>query len=178
MGKRKDCHSFRQDRINRLLFKSASSGKFVVRLKGGDPMIFAHGGEELEYLRRNFIEVSVVPGVSSGVAVAAYTRVPLTHRGISSSVAFVSGHSESVQIPKTDTLVCFMGGSNVRLIAQKAIREGKRADTPVMLVHNISLPDQKEFYSTLEELSHTDQKFPTPLIIVIGKVVMGFGPNR
>jgi len=171
VGKRKDCHSFRQDRINRLLFNAAKAGKRVVRLKGGDPMIFAHGGEELEYLHRNFVEVNVIPGVSAGIAVAAYTKIPLTHRGISSSVAFVSGHSESVRIPETDTLVCFMGGFNVRMIAQKAIAQGKRADTPVMLVHNISLPDQQEFFSSLEELAQSDQKYPTPIIIVIGKVV-------
>jgi len=171
VGKRKDCHSFRQDRINRLLFNAAKAGKQVVRLKGGDPMVFAHGGEELEYLHRNFMEVNVIPGVSAGIAVAAYTKIPLTHRGISSSVAFVSGHSESVRIPETDTLVCFMGGFNVRMIAQKAIAQGKRHDTPVMLVHNISLPDQQEFFSTLEELAQTDQKYPTPIIIVIGKVV-------
>jgi len=171
VGKRKDCHSFRQDRINRLLFNAAKAGKRVVRLKGGDPMVFAHGGEEIEYLHRNFVEVNVIPGVSAGIAVAAYTKIPLTHRGISSSVAFVSGHSESVRIPETDTLVCFMGGFNVRMIAQKAITQGKRPDTPVMLVHNISLPDQQEFFSTLEELAQSDQKFPTPIIIVIGKVV-------
>ena len=171
VGKRKDCHSFRQDRINRMLFNAAKAGKHVVRLKGGDPMVFAHGGEELEYLQRNFVEVNVIPGVSAGIAVAAYTKIPLTHRGISSSVAFVSGHSESVRIPETDTLVCFMGGFNVRMIAQKAINQGKRPDTPVLLVHNISLPDQKEFFSTLKELAQSDQKFPTPIIIVIGKVV-------
>ena len=171
VGKRKDCHSFRQDRINRLLFDAAKSGKNVVRLKGGDPMVFAHGGEELEYLHRNFVDVHVIPGVSAGIAVAAYTKIPLTHRGISSSVAFVSGHSESVHIPQTDTLVCFMGGSNTRLIAQKAMAHGKRGDTPVMLVHNISLPDQREYFSTLEELAQSDQKYPTPIVIVIGKVV-------
>ncbi|MEI7524253.1 MAG: uroporphyrinogen-III C-methyltransferase [Mariniphaga sp.] len=171
VGKRKDCHSFRQDRINRLLFNAAKAGKCVVRLKGGDPMVFAHGGEELEYLHRNFVEVTVIPGVSAGIAVAAYTQIPLTHRGISSSVAFVSGHSDSVQIPQTDTLVCFMGGYNMQMIARKAIASGKRGDTPVMLVHNISLPDQKEFFSTLEELSVGHEKYPTPIIIVIGKVV-------
>ena len=171
VGKRKDCHSFRQDKINRLLFNAAKVGRCVVRLKGGDPMVFAHGGEELEFLHRNFVEVSVLPGVSAGIAVAAYTQIPLTHRGISSSVAFISGHSDSVRIPETDTVVCFMGGCNIRMIAQKAIDQGKRADTPVMLVHNISLPDQKEYFSTLQELTTNTVKYPTPIIIVSGKVV-------
>ena len=67
VGKRKDCHSFRQDKINRLLFNAAKVGRCVVRLKGGDPMVFAHGGEELEFLHRNFVEVNVLPGVSAGM---------------------------------------------------------------------------------------------------------------
>lgn len=171
VGKRKDRHSFEQGDINRLILEAARSGKQVVRLKGGDPMVFAHGGEEVEYLQSNFVEVSVIPGVSTGIAVSSLTKVPLTHRGISSSVAFISGHSETVQIPETDTLVYYMAGSNIRLIAQKAISQGKSEHTPVMLVHNVSLPDQQEFFSTLGELSQTDTKYPTPVIIVIGDVV-------
>jgi len=134
-------------------------------------MVFAHGGEEIEYLQRNFVEVNVIPGVSSGIAVSALTKVPLTHRGVASSVAFISGHSNEVQIPQADTLVYYMGGSNIKLIAQKAIAQGKNPKTPVMLVHNVSLPTQQEFFSTLEELSTTDTKYPTPIIIVIGDVV-------
>lgn len=171
VGKRKDRHSFEQGDINRLILDAARSGKQVVRLKGGDPMVFAHGGEEVEYLQSNFVEVSVIPGVSTGIAVSSLTKVPLTHRGISSSVAFISGHSEAVQILQTDTLVYYMAGSNIRLIAQIAISQGKSEHTPVMLVHNVSLPDQQEFFSTLGELSQTDTKYPTPVIIVIGDVV-------
>lgn len=88
VGKRKDKHSHSQDEINRLLYDAAVSGKQVVRLKGGDPMIFAHGREEIDYLKKLLIEVEVIPSVSSGIAAAAYTQIPLTHRGISSSVAF------------------------------------------------------------------------------------------
>jgi uroporphyrinogen III methyltransferase/synthase len=171
VGKRKDRHSFEQADINRLLLNAARAGKQVVRLKGGDPMVFAHGGEEIEYLQSNFVEVDVIPGVSSGIAVSALTKVPLTHRGIASSVAFISGHSDAVQIPQTDTLVYYMGGSNIRLIAQKAIAQGKNPKTPVMLTHNVSLPGQQVFFSTLKELSVSDTKYPTPVIIVIGDVV-------
>jgi uroporphyrinogen III methyltransferase/synthase len=171
VGKRKDCHSVKQDEINHFLLEAARAGKKVVRLKGGDPMVFAHGGEEIEFLQKNFVEVQVIPGVSAGIAVAAYTKVPLTHRGIASSVAFVSGHSNAVRIPSADTLVYYMAGSKIRLIAQKAIAKGKNPKTPVMLVSNISLPDQQEFFYTLEELTQTDKSFPTPITIVIGKVV-------
>lgn len=171
VGKRKDRHSFEQKDINRLLLDAAKAGKSVVRLKGGDPMVFAHGGEEIEYLQSNFVEVDVIPGVSSGIAVSALTKVPLTHRGIASSVAFISGHSHMVGIPQADTLVFYMGGSNIRSIAQKIIATGKDLKTPVMLTYNVSMPDQQEFFSTLEDLVLTETKFATPVIIVIGDVV-------
>jgi len=171
VGKRKGSHCFEQSEINRLILDAAVAGKQVVRLKGGDPMIFAHGGEEVEYLERNLIEVDVIPGVSSGIAVASLLKIPLTHRGISSSMAFISGHSEKIHLPDADTLVIYMGGSNIRAIARKVIEQGRNPEIPVMMVYNLSLPDQQEFFFTLKELSVTEQKFPTPIIIVIGEVV-------
>lgn len=171
VGKRKGSHCFEQDEINRLILEAAVAGKQVVRLKGGDPMIFAHGGEEVEYLERNLVEVDVIPGVSSGIAVASLLKIPLTHRGISSSIAFISGHSEKVHLPDADTLVIYMGGSNIRAIARKVIDQGRNPELPVMMVYNLSLPGQQEFFFTLKELSITEQKFPTPIIIVIGEVV-------
>lgn len=172
IGKRNGHHSFEQGDINRFLLNAATSGLHVVRLKGGDPMVFAHGGEEIEYLQSNFVQVSIIPGVSSGIAVSSLTRVPLTHRGIASSVAFVSGHSDTVQTPQADTLVYYMGGRNIRLISQKVIAQGKNPKTSVMLVYNISQPDQQEFFSTLEELAVSEAQYPTPIIIVIGDVVL------
>jgi uroporphyrinogen III methyltransferase/synthase len=171
VGKRKGSHCFEQNEINRLILAAAKAGKQVVRLKGGDPMIFAHGGEEVEYLERNLVDVEVIPGVSSGIAVASLLKIPLTHRGISSSMAFISGHSEKVHLPDADTLVIYMGGSNIQTIARKAITLGRNSETPVMLVYNLSLPDQQEFFFTLKELSLTEQKFQTPVIIVIGEVI-------
>lgn len=171
VGKRKGRHSIEQSDLNLLLLNAAKAGKQVIRLKGGDPMIFAHGGEEIEYLQNNFVEVDIIPGVSSGIAVAALTKVPLTHRGIASTVTFISGHSNVVQIPKSDTLVYFMAGSNIRLIAKKAIEQGKNPKTPVMLTYNVSMPNQQEFFSNLEKLANNEMKYPTPVIIVIGDVV-------
>ena len=171
VGKRKGSHCFEQSEINRLILEAAKAGKQVVRLKGGDPMIFAHGGEEVEYLERNLVDVEVIPGVSSGIAVASLLKIPLTHRGISSSMAFISGHSENVHLPDAETLVIYMGGSNIKTIARKAIKLGRNSETPVMLVYNLSLPNQQEFFFTLEELSFTEQKFQTPVIIVIGEVI-------
>ncbi|HEY3390654.1 MAG TPA: uroporphyrinogen-III C-methyltransferase [Prolixibacteraceae bacterium] len=171
VGKRKGSHCVEQNEINRLLLEAALAGKQVVRLKGGDPMIFAHGGEEIEFLERNLIEVEVIPGVSSGIAVASLLKVPLTHRGISSSIAFISGHSENTHLPDADTLIIYMGGTNIRAIARKAIEQGRDPGLPVMLVYNLSLPDQQEFFFTLKELTVNEQKFPTPVIIVMGEVV-------
>jgi uroporphyrin-III C-methyltransferase len=171
VGKRKDRHSFEQQQIHLLMLSAAKEGKQVVRLKGGDPMVFARGGEEVEYLQRNLIRVEVIPGISTGMAIASLSKIPLTQRKISSSVAFITGHSETTILPDTDTLVIYMGGSTIRKIAIEAIEQGRDPDTPVILVHNVSMPDQKEFFFTLSELSLNEEKFPTPLTAIIGRVV-------
>ena len=171
VGKRKHCHSHEQEEINQLMLDAALTGKEVVRLKGGDPMVFAHGGEEIEFLKSNGINVKVIPGVSTGIAVSSLTQIPLTLRGIAKSVAFISGHTSEVHLPNTDTLVCFMAGSTIHRIAAKAIAEGRDPNTPVALVYNVSLPDQQEFLTTLEILSQSVEKYPTPVIIIIGDVI-------
>ncbi len=172
VGKRKGVHSKEQKDINTLLVNSAFDGKTIVRLKGGDPMIFAHGGEEVEYLQSNLIEVEVIPGISTANALASVCKIPLTHRDIASSLAFVSGHAlHGQQIPETDTLVLYMAGSRIREITKAMLAQGRDADTPVALVHNVSRPDQKEFFYTLKELSDEEIQFPTPIIVIVGKVV-------
>lgn len=171
VGKRRHCHSFEQEAINVLILEAALQGKDVVRLKGGDSMIFAHGGEEIEFLKENGVKVAVVPGVSTGIAVAGLTQIPLTLRGIAKSVSFITGHTTDMELPNTDTLVCFMAGSTIHKIAAKAIAEGRNPKTPVALVYNVSLPDQKEYITDLESLSLSETKYPTPIIIIIGYVV-------
>jgi len=171
VGKRRHCHSHEQDQINEMMRDAALAGKEVVRLKGGDPMVFAHGGEEIEYLKSNGIAVKSIPGISTAMAAASLTQIPLTLRGIAKSVAFISGHTTEVHLPNTDTLVCFMAGSTIHKIAVKAIAEGRNPQTPVALIYNVSLPDQKEYLSTLELLSQSEEKYPTPVIIIIGDVI-------
>ncbi len=172
VGKRKDKHSFEQNEINKLMVQAAISGKKVVRLKGGDPMIFAHGGEEIEYLRQNQIEVSIVPGITTALAAAAYTGIPLTHRGLASSVTFLSGHSiKKMEIPKSGTLVLYMGGSNLQTIASEVIRKGWNSNTPVLLAYNVSNPGQEEYYTTLEQIINEPKIYKTPVIIIMGDVV-------
>lgn len=172
VGKRKNVHAKEQNDINNLMVNSVYEGKKVVRLKGGDPMIFAHGGEEVEYLQSNLIEVEVVPGISTANAVASLCKIPLTHRDIASSVAFVSGHAlYGLQIPKVDSLIFYMAGTRIRAISKKMIEQGWEEDTPVALVYNVSMPDQKEFFYTLKKISEEEIQFPMPIIILIGKVV-------
>ncbi|MDR1121721.1 MAG: uroporphyrinogen-III C-methyltransferase [Dysgonamonadaceae bacterium] len=172
VGKRKGRHHYQQDEINDLLYHAAIAGKNAVRLKGGDPMIFAHGREEIDFLQSSLICVNVIPGISSGIALAACTHIPLTHRGLASSVAFITGHDEEkVQIPDADTLVYYMGGFNIARIARKLIAAGRREDLPVALVHNVSLPEQRTYYSTLKELQYSIICYPTPILIVAGEVV-------
>ena len=172
VGKRKGNHSIEQAEINKLLFEAAISGKMVIRLKGGDPMLFAHGGEEIEYLERRNIEVGVVPGITAALAAAAFTHVPLTHRGISSSVSFVTGHANrEISVPLSGTIVYYMGASNLRTIANEVVKKGWPADTPVLLVYNVSGNDQEEYFTTLQKAIDNPVRYKTPLIIIIGEVV-------
>lgn len=180
VGKRRGKHSIEQGEINELLYEAAISGKKVIRLKGGDPMIFAHGGEEIDYLERRHIEVGVVPGITAALAAAAFTHVPLTHRGIASSVSFITGHANrEIHVPLSGTLVYYMGASNLRTIAEEVVKKGWPADTPVLLVYNVSGIDQAEHYTTLQKTIDQPTQYKTPLIIVIGAVVRWnvTGPN-
>ena len=172
VGKRRGKHSHEQEEINKLLYAAALAGKKVVRLKGGDPMLFAHGGEEIEYLRSRNIKVDVVPGVAAALAAAAFANIPLTHRGMASTVTFTSGHTiKDIYVPSSGTLVYYMGASNLQSIVGEVIRKGWKAETPVLLVYNVSGTDQKEYFTTLQEVVDYPQTYKTPLIIIIGEVV-------
>jgi uroporphyrinogen III methyltransferase / synthase len=170
VGKRKDQHSFDQEEINAMLYKAAHDGKQVVRLKGGDPQIFGRGGEEFDYLRERLIHVEIIPGITSALAAASYTGIPLTQREDASSVAFCTGYpEEKITVPNADTLVYYMAASNLNIIGKKVIESGKNTDTPVALVSRISTPQQKTVYSTLGQLVDENITLPTPLIVIIGK---------
>jgi uroporphyrinogen III methyltransferase/synthase len=172
VGKRNGKHSHHQGEINEQLYMAAISGRNVVRLKGGDPMILAHGREEIDFLKSRFVEVTVIPGISSGIALASYTHIPLTHRGISSSVAFVSGHpSNKRNIPAADTLVYYMAGENISDIAKELIASGRDACTPAAWVYGVALPGQKTFFTTLKELRFSVMKHSVPVLVIIGEVV-------
>ncbi len=170
VGKRSGRHSAEQDQINQLLVDAAKEGKNVIRLKGGDPMLFGRAGEEIAYLHQNNIEVSVIPGVTTASALAASTLTSLTIRGISQSVAFINGHADLPITPDAETLVYYMGAKKLKDIAKALIERGKDPQTPTILVYNASMKDEKVFRSSVEKLANEDKIYPTPLIVLIGNV--------
>lgn len=172
VGKRAGYHHKEQADINRLLLDAAREGKNVVRLKGGDPMIFAHGSEEIEYLESNLIKVNVIPGITTASALAASQKISLTHRDFSSSVALVSGHTPQPVTPDAETLVYYMGAKQLQTIATQLIdKEGWAFNTPVLLTYNVSRPDEQTFETTLWNLRNGEMlNLPTPLIALIGYV--------
>lgn len=172
VGKRAGYHHKEQADINRLLLEAAREGKNVVRLKGGDPMIFAHGSEEIEYLESNLIQVNVIPGITTASALAASQKISLTHRDFSSSVALVSGHTPQPVTPDAETLVYYMGAQQLQAIATQLIdKEGWAFNTPVLLTYNVSRPDEQTFETTLWNLRNGEMlNLPTPLIALIGYV--------
>ncbi|WP_430813573.1 uroporphyrinogen-III C-methyltransferase [Carboxylicivirga sp. RSCT41] len=170
VGKRKGKHSIRQEDINKLLYASAKKGKKVLRLKGGDPLIFGRGAEEYQYLNDRYVNVTIVPGVTSALAAAADTAIPLTSRGTSTSVAFTLGHDAIYnKLPKADTLVFYMGAAQQQKWAQRLMKEGWPDDTPVACVRNASLATVETIPYTLDELLTSKKILPAPALLIVGQ---------
>ena len=148
VGKRSGQRSVAQQVINQQLIECAQRAKLVVRLKGGDPMIFGRADEELRALEDAGIAVDIVPGITTALAAAAATKQPLTKRGVARSVAFFTSstapeHSDHDAIPETDTLVQYMGGREAISTAERLLKHGHQPDTPVVVIENVSRADQK-----------------------------------
>lgn len=172
VGKRCGKHSKQQEEINELLLQAAKSGQKVVRLKGGDPMIFGRGGEEFTFLTNHHIEVEIIPGITTALAASAQSAIPLTQRLISSSVAFCNGHNlNNKPFPKADTLVFYMGTNRQQDLAKKLISEGWESETCAALISRVSYPDSKEVVVTLNELSKKEVLKETPLLIIVGNTI-------
>jgi len=160
----------------------ASQGRDVVRLKGGDPFVFGRGGEEALHLAKSGISFEIVPGVSAAVGCAASTGVPLTHRGLATSVRFVTGHLrendgldldwKSLADPAC-TLVIYMGIANAAKITEGLLGAGMNPATPALLIENGTTHDQRVMHTTLAQLPTTvaEHLFHPPSLMVIGKVV-------
>ena len=184
VGKSKGEASVPQAKINALLIEHARAGKTVLRLKGGDPFIFGRGGEELDALRTAGIDVEVVPGITAGVAAAASVQIPLTHRDVSHSVTFVSGHEAGGEEPSfahldlaalaggTNTLVVYMGVSTAGLVAAKLLAAGWRASCPVLAVENVSRCDERRIATSLAELAADPARLGlnSPAVLLFGEL--------
>jgi uroporphyrinogen III methyltransferase / synthase len=182
-GKESGKCAMRQEAINALLVTKATEHRIVVRLKGGDPFTFGRGGEEALALAECGIEWEVVPGVSSGIAAAAYAGIPITHRGLGASVAFVTGHEDPAKPESSihwehlahsvDTLVIFMGVGRARLIADQLIEHGRNGDTPAAVIRWGTYEHEECHVATLADLADLIETrgITAPAIIVIGEVV-------
>lgn len=186
VGKRGGCKSTPQAFIEKLMVMAAREGENVVRLKGGDPFIFGRGGEEVEHLQAAGVQVSVINGITSGLAAVTSLNVPLTHREHAHGVVFVTGHAKRDD-DGTDwqalaaaarqaklTLVIYMGVSGVRRI-QAELLTGLPASTPVAVIQNATLPDQRHITTTLDDLASAvaREALGSPAVLVVGDVVRG-----
>lgn len=172
VGKRKNQHLKEQEEINELLYEAAVNGKLVVRIKGGDPLIFGRGGEEFLYLKKRFIDAEIIPGITSALAAGALSGIPLTQRRISSSVSFCTGHPESsIHIPNTETIAFYMSASSLGIIINKLLEYGRSCETPIALIENISLPKQRITIGTLNDILQKSEGFHSPLLIIVGNTV-------
>jgi len=181
-------HNLEQDEIEALMVDRAQKGKTVVRLKGGDPFMFGRGGEELETVRAAGIEVEMVPGISSALAVPASVGIPLTHRKFASQVTILTGNEDPTKAePALDwellarsrgTIVILMGVANLAKIAVVLTKNGKAATTPVAIIERGLRKDRRVTTGTLATIAAEAKKagVKPPAVIVIGDVVSLYNP--
>lgn len=179
VAKQRSKHTLPQDQINALLVREAMKGRDVVRLKGGDPLIFGRGGEEAEAAHAAGVPVEIVPGISAANGAAAAARIALTHRDASSIVSFVAGQCKGLSeqdwtglAGKGRTLVIYMGVKTAPQIAEKLIEDGLAPEMPVAVIENAARPDMRVLRGLLAGLPDlvTMHKVKSPALIVIGEV--------
>ncbi|MDD4651552.1 MAG: uroporphyrinogen-III C-methyltransferase [Methanothrix sp.] len=182
VGKNAGRHKLNQEGINRLLIEKAQAGNIVVRLKGGDPYLFGRGGEEALALLEKGIPFEVVPGVTSSIAAPALAGIPVTHRGVASSLTIVTGHEEPGKEAPLDwsaiaalggTLVVLMGVSRLEKNAAALIAAGKPSSTPAAMVEKGGWPEQRMISATLGDIARKakEEGIESPAILVVGEVV-------
>jgi len=179
VGKARDRHTLPQAQINTLLVRLARQGLRVVRLKGGDPLVFGRGGEELEELVDAGIDAEVVPGISAANGCAAYAGIPLTHRDHAQAVTFVTGHTKDGVLDLNwkalaatrQTLVVYMGIKSLPLLARGLIAHGLAPDMPAAVVENGSTPRQRVVTATIAALPDAAAHLSGPALVIVGSVV-------
>ncbi|WP_429369817.1 uroporphyrinogen-III C-methyltransferase [Paenibacillus sp. DS2015] len=181
-GKKPGFHAMSQQEINAALVSYALAGRNVVRLKGGDPFVFGRGGEEALELAAYGIPYEIVPGITSAIGAAASAGIPLTHRGYAASFACVTGtrcHGEQSRVRwdllahSVDTLVIYMGVSELGFIREQLLKFGKDASTPVALVEQGTTKKERTFTGTLADIHKlaVAVQLQNPALIIIGEVV-------
>jgi len=181
VGKQPAHHPVPQDEINDLLTRLACSGRTVVRLKGGDPLIFGRGSEEAIELARHGVPFEIVPGITAAQGCAAAHGVPLTHRGLATSVRYITGHCRQDLELDFDwrgladvdtTLVVYMGCSNVAQISSRLIGHGLPGSTPVLVVSNGTTPREQRLVTVLSGLPEVIEAtgLDGPVLFIIGRV--------
>ncbi|WP_334190100.1 uroporphyrinogen-III C-methyltransferase [Noviherbaspirillum sp.] len=176
VGKRSGQRSTAQTLINQQLIDCARQYRLVVRLKGGDPMMFGRADEELRALEAMGIDVEIIPGITAALAAAASTRQPLTKRGVARSVAFFTSstapnHPEQTTLPDCDTLIQYMGGKEAITTAQKLMEQGRPPTLPVIVVENCSRPDERVMYLQLSELERGLAQCHGPVLVMFGEAL-------
>lgn len=184
VAKARGRHSKTQAEINALILALAKAGRNVVRLKGGDPFVFGRGGEEVDVLRASGIPVDVIPGITAATAVAASLQVPLTHRDVSQSVTFLSGHSAGDGTPDFDhidlaalargraTLAVYMGAATAGVLARRLLDAGWAPGTPVLAVERATCPGERRIAATLAAIAEAPDKLGIggQSLLLIGEV--------
>ncbi len=188
VGKRKGCHSKSQADINALLVQLGRDGKRVVRLKSGDPLVFGRAGEEMQALRDAGLSYEVVPGVTSAFAAAADFELPLTLRGVTSSMVFTTGHDLSGGVLPDwarlaisgATVAVYMGRSVAADVASRLMEAGLSPDTAVAMIENASLPTSRKLHGTLADLPRLEARddLAGPVMTIIGDAVAGANFSR
>ncbi len=181
VGRRAKGCRYHEDKIHPAVIERAREGKTVVRLKGGDPMIFGRGGEEAEEIAAAGLAFEIVPGISAALGAAAATGIPLTHREEASSVTFATAHASSgdgdpklaVTVPITGTVVLYMGLGRLAETASSLINAGRAPSTPVAVIAHATRPTQRLVIGTLETIAEdvARAQLPAPALIVVGDVV-------
>jgi len=179
VGKADSHHTLPQDEINEIIYQAALKNDIVVRLKGGDPLVFGRGGEEALYLKERGVKFEFIPGITSAIAVPEYAGIPVTHRGITVSFRVVTGHEaakEKSQIPwenykSDDTIIFLMGLHRLKFIVEKLIEIGKPKDFPIAVISKGTWRDEKTVVGTLEDIYEKAKDLPTPALIIVGRVV-------
>jgi uroporphyrin-III C-methyltransferase len=187
VGKRCGRHSTAQQFINKRLVDAARRYRVVVRLKGGDPMLFGRAHEEIGFLKKNSIKVEVVPGITAALAASAELGVSLTRRGSARTVAFLTPRTGAGERPNdwvrtahaADTVAIYMGAGEAAAIATALIGAGKPASTPVIIVENASLPAARKRLCTLAQLPEAASDFVAgPVLILAGEGCRGAAESR